>query len=220
MSSFLLHFHLPIPIQFLLSFLITIDQKQSSKISCDRLLEIPFWIVCCTHSLSFACSSCLNRMASIKMVEASIVCAANMDVTVLCRRLQIFIYILVPSSSWSKIHDWSNLFPVIMIFFSHLVCSGISLPQEILPRFDQFDNCISAWSDCTILTAMSVFGSGFLNSSHVLLFPFSGENCVVKKRCWRLMLVTIIAVGDIMILVSLALRDIHVLGARFTPIYF
>ena len=121
-------------------------------------------------------------MASVKIVEASIVCAANMDVTVLCRRLQIFIYILVPLSSWSKIHDWSNLFPVIMIFFSHLVCSGISLPQEILPRFDQFDNCISARSDCTILTAMSVFGSGFLNSSHVLLFPFSEENCVVKKK--------------------------------------
>ena len=92
MSSSLLHFHLPIPIQFLLSFLITIDQKQSSKISCDRLLEIPFWIVCCTHSLSFACSSCLNRMASIMMVEASIVCAANMDVTVLCRRLQTSIF--------------------------------------------------------------------------------------------------------------------------------
>ena len=164
-------------------------------------------------------------MASVKIVEASIVCAANMDVTVLCRRLQIFIYILVPLSSWSKIHDWSNLFPVIMIFFSHLVCSGISLPQEILPRFDQFDNCISARSDFSILTAMSVFGSGFWN----FLFKFFacptlyllGRNGVVKKkRCWRLMLVIIIAVGDIVILVCLALRDIHVLGARFTPINF
>ena len=103
-------------------------------------------------------------------------------------------------SLWGKI-DLVQPVPGYRVFFASRMF--ISLPQNLLPQFDQFYNCISARSDCTILTAMSVFGSGFLNSSHVLLFPFSGENCVVKKRCWRLMLVTIIAVGDIVKLMTL-----------------
>ena len=90
----------------------------------------------CTHSFVFSCSSCLNRMASVKIVEASIVCVANMDVTVLCRRLQILTFF-----SWFFLHEikstWSNLFPVI-VFSLHLVC--LSRCRRIpAPQFDQFD---------------------------------------------------------------------------------
>ena len=104
----------------------------------------------CTHSFVFSCSSCLNRMASVKIVEASIVCVANMDVTVLCRRLQILTFFLV-FSSWGKI-DLVQPVPGYRVFFASRMF--ISLPQNLLPQFDQFYNCFCSRSDLLRLSQL------------------------------------------------------------------
>ena len=90
------HYYCILTFQFLFNFFLA-SWLQPIK---SNLLQNFLWsltwksnlIIFALIALSFSCSSCLNRMASVKIVEASIVCVANMDVTVLCRRLQISIF--------------------------------------------------------------------------------------------------------------------------------